>query len=394
MIQDTTAFRSPNSNRIAALVLANGAMSRTQLCDVTGLTGAAVSRITRDMISAGFLCEGPEVIAAKRAGRREVMLKIAEDYRHVLALTITGNRRTLVLAKASGRIIEEIDLIDVSLTDPVVALQTFSDRARECLAAHGLKPMDVAGVAVSLSITAAGSTELVTSSPLGWQNVNVRDILEQALGLPVVVEARATSILRADLLLNASCSSAFLINVALGVGSSAYLNNNLVAPGVSGFGGVTHLVVPGQEQPCYCGRHGCLEVSGGGHAILSALGRAQPSAKLKNDTLSDILNDASLGDHDAIVSIRMAAQNMAAGIDSVLSLFAPEALILTGIVGRHDVYRMAVVEALHAMGRRIHARMIRVSNIRSSDAAVWLALETFIAQDLIEAIDHSFAKAV
>ena len=391
MTRDIATLRSPNTNRIAALVLANGSMSRTQLCDVTGLTGAAVSRITRDMISAGFLCEGPEVVAAKRAGRREVMLKISEDYRHVLALTITGNRRTLVLAKASGRIIADIDLIDVSLTDPVIALQSFSDRARECLAAHGLTVADVAGVAVSLSITAAGSTELVTSSPLGWENVNVREILERALSLPVVVEARATSILRADLLSNAACSSAFLINVALGVGSSAYLNNNLVASGVSGFGGMTHLAIPGQAQPCYCGRLGCLEVSGGGHAILSALGLAQPTAKANNETLSDILNDASHGDGNAIAAIRLAAKNMAAGVDSVLSLFAPEAVILTGIVGRHDVYRMAMVEALHATGRRIHSNMIRASNIRSSDAAVWLALETFVAQDLISAIEHRAA---
>lgn len=79
------------------------------------------------------------------------------------------------------------------------------------------------------------------------------------------------------------------------------------------------------------------------------MGRAQPSAKVNNNTLSDILNGASLGDHGAIVAIRMAAQNMAVGIDSVLSLFASEAVMLTCIVGHHDVCRMAVVEALHAI---------------------------------------------
>ena len=46
---------------------------------------------------------------------------------------------------------------------------------------------------------------------------------------------------------------------------------------------------------------------------------------MNNNALSDILNVASFGDHDAIVAIRMAAQNMAAGINSVLSLFAREA---------------------------------------------------------------------
>lgn len=382
-----------NAKKIAALIMAHKELTRTQLCDMTGLTGAAVSRITRDMIDTGLLVEGGEIVNAKRAGRREVILRIRAEHAHVLGMTITGNRRNLILATAAGDILEEIDMIEVSLSNPDEALKCFCDALKDCVDRHGLSLSDIAGVGVSMSITATSSTELVTASPLGWKNVNVREILEAELSVPVVIEARATSILRADLLDQHNYASAFLINVALGVGSSAYVNQELITPGSTGFGGLTHLAVHGDPSHCYCGRTGCLEVSGGGHAILAHLGLGECSTKTQNERLSVILDQAYGGDRAACDAIRHAARNMAIGIDHTISLFAPETVILTGIVGRHDIYRMAVIERLHELGQRVDARIIRPSLIRSSDATVWLALERLVAHGLVSTVMHNLRSA-
>ncbi|NVK29584.1 MAG: ROK family transcriptional regulator [Gammaproteobacteria bacterium] len=380
-------LRQSNTDKILSLVLSKGALSRVQISELTGLTPAAVSRITRELISLGRLTEGEEVVNKNRAGRREVMLSIADQHSYVLGVTMTGNRRSFLLASASGRMLVEHDLLDINLEDPTAALAEVSRRLKACLSEHDILLDQIAGIAVSLSITATGSTEHVSSSPLGWENVNVRAQLEQSMGRPVVIEARATSILRAELLRGGQVESAFLINVALGVGSSAYLNRQLVTPSTAGFGGVTHLAIHGDPTECYCGRRGCLEVCGGGRGLLRYFGDQSVDVQAQNNQISTILDAAYRGDKDAKAAIAAASKNMAIGVDHVLSLFEPEKIILTGIVGRHDFYRSTLVDALHQLGRNIDSRRIQTSAIRSSDATLWLALEAFVARDLVATIE-------
>lgn len=388
MLNSAIKVRQSNSQNILALVLHRGPITRTRLSEITGLTGAAVSRITRELISKGALVERGEIVNKRRAGRREVMLEVSESYKFVFGVTLTGNRRTIVLASGSGVLVTEKDITDLDLSDPEKALKSIAQDLRSLAAGHKLSMKDIAGVAVSMSITATGSTEVVTSAPLGWESVQVRQLLEAELGLPVVVEARATSILRAELLKGGTPDSIFLINVALGVGSSAFLNGALVQPGTAGFGGLTHLAIHGDQTLCYCGRRGCLEVCGGGSALLDSLGKRSDVTAEKNSRIAKVLDQAYRGEPDAIRAIKLAASKMAVGVDVVLSLFEPEKIILTGIVGRHEVYRMGVIESLRAMGRDTDSRHICTSELTSSNATIWLALEKFIATGLVSTLEY------
>jgi len=380
----TANLRRRNEQKIHAQILSKGPISRKKLVELTGLTGAAISRITRDMITDGILIEGDGAAANGRLGRREVELSANPGFRYVLGLTITGDRRSLVLSDSVGGVVQEADITVVDISDPKRSLKEIAEAAKAIIFEAGAKKSDVAGVGVSMPLAASLSDEMVTAPPINWRDVPVRSILAKSLGLPVKIEARPTSILRAELIRHAPISdSMFLINVAYGVGSSAYLNGQLVHPGTPGFGGITHFAIQGETAECSCGRQGCLEVCAGGRRVLDTLGLPHDEFDQRNRNIAECLASASTGNEVARSALIDAGGKLAFGVDAVLAMFDPSKIVISGEIGRNQHYFEGLLAQLKTLGRNVQQDRIVQSSIKSHDATIWMALQSFVAPEIV-----------
>ena len=74
-----------------------------------GLTGAGISRISRDLIDSGMLLETAQESVSKGAGRRGSDLSLNPDGAYVLGITITANRKSVTLVNCTQQVLGQWD---------------------------------------------------------------------------------------------------------------------------------------------------------------------------------------------------------------------------------------------------------------------------------------------
>jgi len=383
-ITPTSVLRRRNREQILRFIANNGSTTRSKLAEVTGLTLAAISRITRELLDAGLLIEGEHTYSSGRVGRREARLIINPEGAYVLAISLTANRRSVVLANAVGQVVSAADCDDLDPAKPHELLQGIAGRAKTLAYDAEINLGRLLGGGVSAAVSEGSTQELITSDPLGWQAIPVRSILSEHLDLPVKVEHRASAILRAELNQRDQSKDCYLINVALRTGASAFLDGRLNAPGSKGFGSLSHFRVHGNDRLCNCGRLGCLDACASGKAILTALERVdcQPAETARR--LVEAVSEAESGDARVCEAFHHAGENLAYGIEAVMSLFGVETVILAGEVGRQTNFIEGVESALREMGRS--DTRIERSNITSTEAATSVALQEYVLTDALNLV--------
>lgn len=399
-------LRRKNRDNVLRLLSGRGPLGRLQLCEETGLTGAGISRITRELIEADLVREGEPVAKKGVVGRRQAPLEINPSGAHVIAATITANRKSVAIADAVGTVIAHRDMHDLDVESPEAALAEIASAANVLVAQADIERSRIVGVGVGLAVAVnvgskagdpasgapatADADPLVSSNLLGWQAVPVAGLLGRALDLPVKIEPRATAMLRAELRKSRMIAvpsdrdvpDVFLINVGLGIGGAARLGGEIISAGSPGLGNIAHLKVVDAGEPCYCGRTGCLDAVGAGTTVLDRLhswpGGERPALAALSANLREAVDRAAGGDPEARTAFREAGRMMGRGVDAAATLFAPQRVILSGETGRQPDYFAGVVETLTEFRSGGVAEVLSISKSTSAEAASWVALEAFL----------------
>lgn len=382
-------LRVMNRENLIGLLSRHGPMTRGQMAERAGLTPAAISRISREMIEAGVLLEGAPLKAHGRVGRRESLLSINPEGAYVLAISLTANRRSICLADAVGEIVHAVPCEDLDLDDPHTFLETMASRAKHLVYEADFNRRRLVGVGVSAAVSASAQgndiEDAITSNPLGWRDVPVRDTLSKALNLPVKVEHRASAILRAELRRGKVEGDVFLINAAMGLGVSARLDGRFMTTGSAGFGSLSHFSIPEDRVPCVCGRTGCLEVTAAGGAILKSLEMGDCSLPQQAQRLNDAVVAAESGDPQAREAFWKAGRKLSVGVDAVLSLLRPSKIFLSGEVGRQSDYLAGLLDGLKARACPLPENGIQPTSIKSNEAAISVALQEYVFTGALKA---------
>lgn len=384
-IGSPTNIRRHNRDLVLKLIVENKALSRTDLVKQTGLTGAAISRITRELIEAGLLKEGETIPLKGKAGRRNVRLELNDDGAFVLGITLTGNVRSVSIANCKGDSIAHTNVRLLDFTDPVSALKSVALAARKLIAETPFDQSRLLGAGISIAGRADSDTGiLIASPPLGWDDIPVGEILSEALDLPVHVEGRAVALLKAELNrgLARDVPNVVLINNGLGLGGSVAIDGKVLLGRDHMVGQIAHFALQGEDTKCACGRHGCLEAIASGSAIL---------ARLASEDVPIIADGADPGLRlNALAALRgpeaetvthvfkEAGRSMGHAVDSILSMLNPDLVLLAGAAGRQPDYLDGVRETLTRLRGNEDAARVRASAVTSNESAIWLGLGAFI----------------
>lgn len=370
----TSVLRQQNREMIASIILQNAPITRGTISELTGLTGAAVSRITRELIDSGLIAEGDAIATPKRVGRREFELVVNPEGAYFLGISITANRRNVCLADATGRILEIADCSDLSFADPQNFLDELSARTLALVDSNDLDKSRLLGAGVSMAMSsgiADGDTvQTVDSRPLGWTNVPVQSMLTDKLQMPVVVEHRASALLRGEIRAGHRSGSVYLVNAALGFGSSAYFNGQFFVSGDPGFGSISNFVVDPSD---HSGASKRLEDAASGLAVIRKL---YGEVSVPADALRQAISEANSGDINAKSAFNDAGRALGTALLAVATLMAPQTIVLAGEVGRQNDFHSGVEEVLKALPEIELAR----SDISSEDSALSVAMHNLLAK--------------
>jgi predicted NBD/HSP70 family sugar kinase len=200
------------------------------------------------------------------------------------------------------------------------------------------------------------STMRVLHAPtLGWRNVNLRDLLTSAVGLPVQIEnsGRACALAQAWALRDdgAAANDLVFISVSDGIGVGVLINGELLRGRHNIAGEFGHVPLSLEGPPCSCGSNGCWEAYISNRATLARyFGRPEApsrSASRKRFTVEDLVARARSGDAKAIAAIDATARYLGLGLASVINALDPARVIIGGeITLAWDLIERTVRKAL------------------------------------------------
>ena len=169
----------------------------------------------------------------------------------------------------------------------------------------------------------------VYAANLGWHQLPLRQIVAEAVGLPVVLDHDVRAAGLAELEIGAARDLQDVLFVALGTGiAAAVITGGHVLAGASGQAGeLGHLPVFPDGEWCACGQRGCTETYASGAALSrrysTASGMSEVSAK-------DVISRAAAGDAIAEGVLNAAITALGRALVHYVLLMDPELILIGG----------------------------------------------------------------
>jgi glucokinase len=185
----------------------------------------------------------------------------------------------------------------------------------------------------------------------GWQNLGLRDLLQQRYGLPVRVDNDANAAGLAEALWGAGAGFeiVFYVTVSTGIGTGIVLRRRILhgKNGMAGEGGHVSINAFDETYRCNCGNVGCIEAYASGPSTAKRARRRlerlpQKPALLEEETGGDwdgltmkqIGRAAERGDAFSREMIRETGMLLGIWLGGVVSLLDPDVIVIGGGVAQ------------------------------------------------------------
>jgi glucokinase len=164
-----------------------------------------------------------------------------------------------------------------------------------------------------------------------WNNLPLKDELEKALHVPVVIENDANAAALGEQWLGAGrgIASMILLTLGTGVGGGIVLDNS-IWHGADGMAGeVGHMTIFPEGRKCGCGNTGCLEMYASARGIVQSYREAHPAAP--DSCTSELIYQAAReGDEVAVRVMNDMGRMLGIGIANLINIFNPEMIVIGG----------------------------------------------------------------
>jgi glucokinase len=208
-------------------------------------------------------------------------------------------------------------------------------RQREIAAQRGL---DVAAVGVGAPGVIQMDKGIVVKSPNfpDWNNLPLRDELEKALHVPVIIENDANAAALGEQWRGAgrNIGSMILLTLGTGVGGGIVLDN-AIWHGADGMAGeIGHMTLIPNGRECSCGNTGCLEMYASARGIVQSyceeLAVSRASENVGGITSEKIYQSARDGNAIARRVMKDMGRMLGIGIANLINIFNPQMIVIGG----------------------------------------------------------------
>lgn len=301
-------------------VLVHGDRSRAELARRTGMSRTSLSRLTRDLVDLGLVEEG-ETTPLKGRGRPAEMLRLRQESAQFAGIKLTGDALYAVVTDlhATELATEEHPLASKAPEDVVALIAEVVGRFR---AEH--PRLSAVGVCLAGDVHLEnGSAVVVGSHFLGWDEVPLQRLVEEATGLPAAISNDVQTLTLGHHWFGAGVGRRSLVVIGLGagIGAGIVVGDELVRGARGHPGKVGHLPVTDSGPRCDRGHTGCASAYVTIPAILRNAG---------SEGFWETLDAARGGDERADAAFRGAIRALAAIIAQLQGLVDPEKVIVTG----------------------------------------------------------------
>jgi predicted NBD/HSP70 family sugar kinase len=330
-IVDVNDVRNINQTVLLHLIRERQPISRVEIGKLTGLRPGTISSIVNRLIRKGVIFEGAE--GPSSGGRKPTYLNINAENAYVLAIDIGVRDTAYAVSDFNGRILKQKNLITEG--EPREFVDRLAGEINRLIKAEYSR-VNFAGVGVSVpGLVKRDTGEVAVSPNLGWNELPLKNLLEEKLGLPVYVENDANSAAFSELwygpLDEIKVKTLLYILVVDGLGCGLIINGELHVGSRVGMGGFGHMCIEPNGELCSCGRKGCWETLASESATIARYHRLMSNKNGSITTsITDIIAQANRGDEKAVAALTATAEYLGEGIASLAHGLSPETIVIGG----------------------------------------------------------------
>lgn len=287
-------LRQKNSSLILKYVNNNGASSRKDIAEATGLTPASVTQITTSLIKEGILREvGVSTDNTGNPGRHKVYLDINSKMFLTYTVNLEPDFTTIAICDLMGNLMNDSSnntLIKRITTDnKKLPIDFLSSICSICLELKSMLPMKYRNRIENLSFTITGAVDRKNGISIHaygiWnEEVNIQRTVESKLSVPVILENNVDAFAIAELFFGTGkkYDDLLVIKWGPGVGSSVIIDGDMYRGRHEKTAELGHVIVNPNGVLCACGRRGCLET------IVSEKAMSDKTCEIDTKTAIDI----------------------------------------------------------------------------------------------------------
>lgn len=210
-------------------------------------------------------------------------------------------------------------------------------------ASDGEQPVEAVGLGIPCLIDQpSGRAVMAVNLPI--EDVPIRDLMSERLGLPVAIDNDANVAALAEQRFGAAkgMRHMLLLTLGTGVGGGIVLDGQVYRGSTGAGAELGHIVIDADGPPCQgqCPNHGCLETFISGTAMARdarAAAETEPESQLgriaaegRDITGALVTELAFEGDPHARTIIERAGRRLGIGITTLVNIFNPEAVVIGG----------------------------------------------------------------
>jgi len=376
---------------VEAVVRRYGPLSRIDIHKLTHLQPSAISRLTRRLLSEGWLIESGR--AENPTGRKPVLLRFNDE--HAFLVGVGFNTENVVAA-----VMNLHPEIRASVTEPTclhkgtegLVYQLLGCVQKVMLEARA-DPGSVLGIGVAGSgLVNTRTGTLIMSSTLDFlKNVPLQQIFEKEFGVSTLIEniTRAKTVAESVLGAGEGRDDVIYIEYGAGIGAGIMIGGRVLYGSGYAAGEFGHTHVMDEGPACKCGSFGCLEALVGCAALeakirkVVAEGGYSQASKLANGDVNKISGwmvleaAARLRDKTCLAIVEQVGKYLGLGLANLVNLFNPSIVVLDqrlNLAGDGLLDQVVKVVRRQALSHATDDLLIRFGKLGSCSAVLGMGL--------------------
>lgn len=384
-------------------------LSRVELAKHTKLSNTTITNLISELINQGIVTEksGDEIEQDefRPVGRPRTSICLEPNARFVVGIHIGVGIFRVSLTNLRAEILHK-QMQNFDIDSPAgKVLELIVNVVKAVIGESGIERDKILGVGVGASGLVDFTTGVNLLAPnLNWRDVPLREHLQGALHLPVIVDNNVRSMAIAETYFGAGrgVDSVAFVYGRTGVGAGLTFKGRVFRGSSKGAGEIGHniMLLRGGEL-CRCGNSGCLETLVSESAILRQaenIARLNPNGILatilsecpNNSPVECIFESARQGDTHVQKMIEERAYYLGVALANLVNLFNPELILLGGIFSQgEDLFldptaRTVEQMAFAGMGKNVRIQATSFGWKAGVTGAAALALLHFFYQPMDE----------
>ncbi|MGG1615212.1 ROK family protein [Paenibacillus sp. NRS-1782] len=324
---DQALVKKLNKSIVLERIRLHAPLSRAQLSSQTGLNKATVSNLVAELITDGLVYETG--LGESSGGRKPLMLLFNSRAGFVLGIEVSVQYIKGALTDLAGTIETELTF-PLAQHDPAFVMEQIQRLVQELMQTVPPSPHGIVGMGLGVPGMVDESGTVLFAPNLGWEEVPLRQQLEEELGLPVVVDNEANVGAQGELYYGMDSDYRQLvrdlvyISAGSGIGAGIIIDGKLYQ-GAWGYAGETgHMSIDWNGRLCSCGSRGCWELYASEKAYTA------PTLPLPAHSTAELLPFARQGDTNTLSVFRDIGRYLGVGITNIVNSLNPGMLIIGG----------------------------------------------------------------